>query len=104
VKVGTIFENSPLSLDTWMIALWMLCNCCNGVSSYEIGRTTGIAQKSAWFALQRLRLVLKDIRPVMLGEGAESPVEVDECFIEGKPKNMHRKRRLQRQVAAYGLR
>jgi transposase-like protein len=103
VKVGTIFEDSPLGLDTWMTALWMLCNCRNGVSSYEIARSTGIAQKSAWFVLQRLRFVLKDTRPVMLGEGAESPVEVDECFIGGKPKNMHRKRRLQRQVAAYGF-
>jgi transposase-like protein len=103
VKVGTIFEDSPLGLDTWMIALWMLCNCRNGVSSYEIARATGIAQKSAWFVLQRLRFVLKDTRPVMLGEGAESPVEVDECFIGGKPKNMHRSRRLQRQVAAYGF-
>jgi transposase-like protein len=103
VKVGTIFEDSPLGLDTWMIALWMLCNCRNGVSSYEIARATGIAQKSAWFVLQRLRFVLKDTRPVMLGDGAERPVEVDECFIGGKPKNMHRNRRLQRQVAAYGF-
>jgi transposase-like protein len=103
VKVGTIFEDSPLGLDIWLIALWMLCNCRNGVSSYEIARATGIAQKSAWFVLQRLRFVLKDTRPVMLGEGAESPVEVDECFIGGKPKNMHRQRRLARQVAAYGF-
>jgi transposase-like protein len=103
VKVGTIFEDSPLGLDIWMIALWMLCNCRNGVSSYEIARATGIAQKSAWFVLQRLRFVLKDARTMMLGEGADSAVEVDECFIGGKPKNMHRKRRLQRQVAAYGF-
>jgi transposase-like protein len=87
VKVGTRFEDSPLGLDTWMIALWMLCNCRNGVSSYEIARATGIAQKSAWFVLQRLRLVLKEIRPVMMGETA-TPVEMDECFIGGKPKNM----------------
>jgi hypothetical protein len=97
--VGTIFEDSPLGLDIWLTALWMLCNCRNGVSSYEIARATGIAQKNAWFVLQRLRFVLKDTRPVMLGNG---PVEADECFIGGKPKNMHRKRRLQRQVAAYG--
>jgi transposase-like protein len=102
VKVGTIFEDSPLGLDIWLIALWMLCNCRNGVSSYEIARATGIAQKNAWFVLQRLRFVLKDTRPVMLGGSAENPVKADECFIGGKPKNMHRKRRLQRQVAAYG--
>src|ERR1700735_3942356 len=97
VKVGTPFEDSPLALDVWLTALWMLCNCRNGVSSYEIARATGIAQKSAWFVLQRLRLVLRDIRPVMMGE--ENPVEVDECFIGGKPKNMHRSKRLKRAVA-----
>ena len=102
VKVGTIFEDSPLGLDVWMTALWMLCNCKNGVSSYEIARATGIAQKSAWFVLQRLRLVLKDIRPMMMGKGEENPVEVDECFVGGKPKNMHRSRRLARAVASYG--
>lgn len=100
VKVGTIFEDSPLALDVWMIALWMLCNCRNGVSSYEIARATGIAQKSAWFVLQRLRFVLKDTRPMMMGEAG--PVEMDECFIGGKPKNMHRSKRLKRQVGENG--
>jgi transposase-like protein len=99
VKVGTIFEDSPLGLDIWLTALWMLCNCRNGVSSYEIARATGIDQKNAWFVLQRLRFVMRDTRPVMLGDG---PVEADEAFIGGKPKNMHRKRRLQRQTGAHG--
>jgi len=60
LKVGTIFEDSPLGLDKWMTAFWMLCNCKNGVSSMEIHRTLGITQKSAWFMLQRLRLALQD--------------------------------------------
>ena len=60
----------------WLTALWMLCNCKNGVSSYEIARATGIAQKNAWHVLQRLRLVLKDVREANLGE--EGPVECDE--------------------------
>ena len=85
VKVGTIFEDSPLGLDIWIIALWMLCNCRNGVSSYEIGRATGIAQKSAWFVLQRLRFVLKDIKPVMMG-ATGTPVEIDETFIGASPR------------------
>jgi transposase-like protein len=82
-----------------MIALWMVANCRNGVSSYEVAWATGIAQKSAWFVLQRLRFVMKDTRPAMLCDG---PVEADECFIGGKPKNMHQKRRLQRQTGAHG--
>jgi len=101
VKVGTIFEDSPLGLDIWMIALWMLCNCRNGVSSYEIARATGIAQKSAWFVLQRLRLVLKEIKPVMMG-ATGTPVEMDETFIGGKPKNMHRSKRLKQRVGMNG--
>lgn len=101
VKVGTPFEDSPLSLEVWLIALWMLCNCRNGVSSYEIGRATGIAQKSAWFVLQRLRLVLKDTRPLLMGASG-TPVEMDECFVGGKPKNMHLSRRHKMQTAAYG--
>ena len=99
VKVGTIFEDSPLDLHIWLTALWMLCNCKNGESSYEIGRATGIAQKSAWFVLQRLRHVLKDIQPVKLDGG---PIEIDECHVGPKPKNMHADKRLARKVGMSG--
>lgn len=102
VKVGSIFEDSPLSLDIWLIALWMLCNCRNGVSSYEIARATGIAQKSAWFVLSRLRLVLKVASPVLMG-ATVTPVEMDETFIGGKPKNMHRSRRLKQRIGTNGF-
>lgn len=92
VKVGTPFEDSPLALDVWLIALWMLCNCRNGVSSYEISRATGIAQKSAWFVLSRLRLVLKiEEKPMLGGEGGA--VEVDESFVGSQPKNWHKEKR-----------
>jgi transposase-like protein len=101
VKVGSAFEDSPLALDVWLISLWMLCNCKNSVSSYEIGRATGIAQKSAWFVLQRLRLVLKDVKPVIMG-ATGTPVEMDETFIGGKPKNMHRSKRLKQRVGMNG--
>jgi transposase-like protein len=62
VKVGTVFAESAIALDKWLIALWMLCNCKNGVSSYEIMRDCAVTQKSAWFMLQRLRLALKDVK------------------------------------------
>ncbi|MFZ1138138.1 MAG: IS1595 family transposase [Candidatus Sulfotelmatobacter sp.] len=88
LKVGTIFEDSPLPLDKWMTAFWMLCNCKNGVSSMEIHRTLGITQKSAWFMLQRLRLAMQDrFYTTKLGGGGEG-VEVDETFIGGKARNM----------------
>jgi transposase-like protein len=60
LKVGTIFEDSPLGLDKWMTAFWLLANCKNGISSYELGRALGIHQNSAWFMLQRIRLVMQD--------------------------------------------
>jgi transposase-like protein len=94
VKVGTIFEDSPIGLDKWMVAMWMLCNCKNGVSSYEIARATGITQKSAWFVLQRLRLVLKTVPTNPMGWTPRDPIEIDETYIGGKPRNMHAKRRM----------
>jgi transposase-like protein len=94
LKVGTIFEDSALGLDKWMTAFWMLCNCKNGVSSMEIHRTLGITQKSAWFMLQRLRMAMQDdFFGKRLGSGPDSEVEVDETFIGGKARNMHKARR-----------
>jgi len=90
-KVGTIFEDSPLGLDKWILATWMITNCKNGVSSYEIARNIGVTQKSAWFMLHRIRLAMKDEgQHVPLGtNGRHTPVEVDETFIGGKPHNKH---------------
>jgi transposase-like protein len=102
VKQGTIFEDSPIHLSKWMCALWLLVNCKNGVSSYEIARDLDITQKSAWFVLQRLRFILKDVTPVPMGHGPDNPVEMDECFLGGKPKNMHRSRRLKLQLGSNG--
>lgn len=92
VKLGTIFEDSPLTLDKWLCALWMLVNCKNGISSYEVGRSLGVTQKSAWFMLQRLRLALQEKSITKLG-GDGTPVEVDGTFIGGKARNMHKNRR-----------
>jgi transposase-like protein len=94
VKVGTIFEDSPITLDKWMTAVWMVCNCKNGVSSYEIARSLGITQKSAWFMLHRVREALANRtfggKRKVGGSGSE--VEVDETFVGGLTKNMHRSR------------
>lgn len=93
LKTGTIFEDSPLGLDKWLTALWLLVNCKNGISSMEIGRHLGITQKSAWFMAHRLRFALHHGSfDKLTGE-----VEVDETFIGGKARNMHvaqRKRRI----------
>ena len=89
VKLGTIFEESPIKLDKWLTALWMLVNCKNGVSSYEVAKAVGITQKSAWFVLHRLRFALQSGSIVKLG-GGSAPVEVDETFVGGKARNMHK--------------
>ncbi len=86
IKVGTIFEDSPITLDKWLLAMWMLANCKNGVSSYEISRATGISQKSTWFMLQRIRLSFQDEKSGKLS----GEVEVDETFIGQKARNMHK--------------
>ena len=95
VKVGTIMEDSPISLDKWLVAMWMIANCRNGVSSHEVKRTLGVTQKSTWFMLHRIRWAMKDNIYGHVGKlgGPESaPVEVDESFVGGKIKNMHRNR------------
>ncbi len=89
IKVGTIFEDSPIGLDKWLMAIWMIANCKNGVSSYEIHRAIGITQKSAWFMLHRIRLAMQNGSFDKLSGN----VEVDETFIGGKAKNMHKSKR-----------
>ena len=89
IKVGTIFEDSPIGLDKWLAAIWMIANDKNGVSSYELSRALGVTQKTAWFMLHRIRLAMKDESfDRMSGE-----VEVDETYIGGKSEYMHRERR-----------
>jgi transposase-like protein len=97
VKVGTIFEDSPISLEKWLTAVWMICNCKNGVSSYEVARAIGVTQKSAWFMMHRIRLAMQSGSFMKLG-GSGKTVEVDETFIGGLSRNMHRevrKRKIQ---------
>jgi transposase-like protein len=91
VKIGTIFEDSALPLDKWLIAMWMVANCKNGVSSYEVARTLGITQKSAWFMLHRIRLAMQARSLVKLGRTG-NPIEVDETFIGGKARFMNYER------------
>jgi hypothetical protein len=89
IKVGTIFEDSPIGLDKWLLAVWMVTNCKNGVSSYEIHRDIGVTQKSAWFMLHRIRLAMQgDVIDTFGGE-----VEVDETYIGGLARNMHKDKR-----------
>jgi transposase-like protein len=92
IKVGTIFEDSAVTLDKWLLAMWMLANCKNGVSSWEIHRATGVSQKTAWFMLQRIRLAMQDKDGGKLG-GSGNGVEMDETFIGGKARNMHKAKR-----------
>jgi transposase-like protein len=94
LKVNSIFEDSPIGLDKWMVAFWMLVNCKNGISSMELHRTLGVTQKSAWFMLQRLRLALQEKSFVKLG-GPGSEVEVDEAYIGPQAKFIHKRRKLE---------
>ena len=93
LKVGTIFEDSPVSLDKWLVGMWLIVNCKNGISSCEIAKDLGVSQKSAWFMDHRIRMALHDGSI----EKASGHVEADETFIGGKARNMHiaqRRRRI----------
>lgn len=90
IKTGTIMEDSPLSLDKWLVATWLIASAKNGISSYEIHRALGVTQKTAWFLLHRIRLAMQ--RGHFIKQlGGE--VEVDETYIGGKARNMHKSRR-----------
>lgn len=88
IRVGTIFEDSPLPLDKWLAAIWMIANDKNGVSSYEVHRAIGVTQKTAWFMLQRIRLAMQS----GAFEKLKGEVEIDETFIGGRSLNMHAER------------
>jgi transposase-like protein len=91
VKLGTIFEDSPLGLDKWLPAIWLIANSKNGISSHELGRALDITQKSAWFMLHRIRLAMQTGSFSKLG----GEVEIDETYVGGKPANMHAAKRME---------
>jgi transposase-like protein len=91
LKTGTIMEDSPMGLDKWLTAMWLVASNRNGVSSWELHRALGITQKSAWFMLHRVRLAMQDD---FSGGNLGGEVEVDETFIGGKARNMHKDRKL----------
>lgn|SRR5882724_6381911 len=96
LKSGTIMEDSALGLDKWLTAMWLVASNRNGISSWELHRALGITQKSAWFMLHRIRLAMQD---ELTGGSLSGEVEIDETFIGGKARNMHkdRKRRVQKE-------
>jgi hypothetical protein len=98
IKVGTVMEDSPIGLDKWLTATWLLTNCKNGISSYEIARDVKVSQKAAWFMLHRIRLAMQDD---FFGSKLGGEVEADETFIGGKSRNMHVSKR-QRRITGTG--
>jgi transposase-like protein len=89
VKVGTIFEDSPIPLKSWLLATWQITNCKNGISSYELARAVGVTQKTAWFMNHRIRLAMQGND----GGHLDGHVEVDETYIGGRARNMNRGQR-----------
>src|SRR6266852_8228191 len=88
LKTGTIFEDSPIALEKWLVAAWLIVSCKNGISSYELHRGLKVTQKTAWFMNHRIRLAMQEGGFNLSGE-----VEVDETFIGGKARNMHKAER-----------
>lgn len=98
VKVGTIFEDSPLGLDKWLPAVWLITNAKNGISSYEVARALDITQKSAWFMLHRIRLAMQIPPDKFTGH-----VEADETFIGGAARFMHKHRKEARRIGTRAI-
>ena len=92
LKTGTIFEDSPIALEKWLCAAWLIISCKNGISSYEIHRGLKVTQKTAWFMMHRVRLAMQETGFNKLG----GEVEVDETFIGGKARNMHKAKRAEK--------
>jgi transposase-like protein len=101
IKTGTILEDSPLGLDKWLPVMWMVANCKNGVSSWEIHRALGVTQKTAWFMLHRIRLGMQTDSTMKLG-GNGNHVEADETFIGGKARNMHKSKKARMDKMVWG--
>jgi transposase-like protein len=93
LKVGTVFEDSAIGLEKWLPAVWLLANSKNGISSYEVHRALGVTQKTAWFMLHRIRLAMHTKSFTKVGGSKTGPVEIDEVYIGGQPKNRHRSKR-----------
>ena len=89
IKIGTIFEDSPIPLTKWLPAIWLIASAKNGISSYELGKALGITQKSAWYMLHRIRLAMQEGSV----EKFSGQVEADETFIGGKARFMHKGKR-----------
>jgi transposase-like protein len=98
VKLGTIFSDSPLGLDKWLPAVWLVANSKNGISSHELGRALGTTQKSAWFMVHRIRLAMQ----TGTFDKLDGEVEVDESYIGGKARNMHKSARERKAVEGWG--
>src|ERR1700728_2862109 len=92
VKTGTIFEDSPLGLDKWFVAVWCITNAKNGISSCELARALKVTQKTAWFMLHRVRLAMQTKTFNKIG-GNGAAVEIDETYVGGLAEHMHKKQR-----------
>ncbi len=89
VKVGTVMEDSPIKLNKWLATIWLITNAKNGISSYEVAKAIDVTQKSGWFLLHRIRLAMQS----GTFEKLSGQVEVDETYIGGLARNMHRDKR-----------
>jgi len=95
LKTGTIMEDSPIGLDKWLMAMWQVVNSKNGISSCEVARAIGVTQKTAWFLDHRIRAAMQDEHN---GGKIGGEIEVDETFIGGKARNMHKDRKARAQA------
>jgi len=79
VLTGTIFGDTKLPLETWFLAVLLICEAKKGISAHQLKRTIGVSYKTAWYLCHRIRFAMATAERLPLS----GTVELDETYVGG---------------------